>query len=435
MTGNARGNWNIRPFLLLGYAGLFFLVFGLGAWGAATKISGAIIAPGAIEVEGNRQVVQHLSGGVISAIEARDGDSVEEGQILVRLEGSQLSAELGIVEGQWFEILARKSRLSAERDGLEEIVFDAELVERAEIAPDLADLMAAQRQQFESRQKLREEESSQLGERKIQITNQIAGLESLQAANAQQIDLLTQEIASQEELLRQGLTQMTRVLTPQRELARLRGTDGQVEATIAENRGRIAEIEIERVRLVSELREEAIGELRDLEFREIELRERRRSLLDQIDRLELRAPVAGIVYGSTADTLRGVIRPAEPVMYIVPKDIPLIVRTRVEAIHIDQVFIGQHATLRFSAFDMRTTPEVDGHVTALSADVFEDQNTGMRYYRADIQVDPGMQEKLGNKILLPGMPVEAFVTTAERSPLRHFVKPFTDYFNRAFREG
>lgn len=435
MTGNARGNWNIRPFLLLGYAGLFFLVFGLGAWGAATKISGAIIAPGAIEVEGNRQVVQHLSGGVISAIEARDGDSVEEGQILVRLEGSQLSAELGIVEGQWFEILARKSRLSAERDGLEEIVFDAELVERAEIAPDLADLMAAQRQQFESRQKLREEESSQLGERKIQITNQIAGLESLQAANGQQIDLLTQEIASQEELLRQGLTQMTRVLTPQRELARLRGTDGQVEATIAENRGRIAEIEIERVRLVSELREEAIGELRDLEFREIELRERRRSLLDQIDRLELRAPVAGIVYGSTADTLRGVIRPAEPVMYIVPKDIPLIVRTRVEAIHIDQVFIGQHATLRFSAFDMRTTPEVDGHVTALSADVFEDQNTGMRYYRADIQVDPGMQEMLGNKILLPGMPVEAFVTTAERSPLSHFVKPFTDYFNRAFREG
>ncbi len=435
MNNPARGNWNIRPFLLLGYAGLFFLIFGIGAWGAATRISGAIIAPGAIEVEGNRQVVQHLSGGVISAIEARDGDSVEEGQVLVRLEGSQLSAELGIVEGQWFEILARKSRLSAERDGLEEIVFDPELVERAEASPELADLMAAQRLQFESRLKLREEESSQLGERKVQIANQITGLEALQAANSTQIELLTQEIESQEELLRQGLTQMTRVLTPQRELARLRGTEGQVEATIAENRGRIAEIEIERVRLVSELREEAIAELRDLEFREIELRERRRSLLDQIDRLELRAPVAGIVYGSTADTLRGVIRPAEPVMYIVPKDIPLIVRTRVESIHIDQVYIGQHATLRFSAFDMRTTPEVDGHVTALSADVFEDPNTGMRYYRADIQVDPGMQEKLGNKILLPGMPVEAYVTTAERSPLSHFVKPFTDYFNRAFREG
>ena len=435
MTDTGRRNWNIRPFLLLGYGALFFLVFGIGAWGAATKISGAIIAPGAIEVEGNRQVVQHLSGGVIAAIEARDGDSVEEGQVLVRLEGSQIRAELGIVEGQFFEILARKSRLSAERDGLEEIVFYPELIERAAVSPDLQELMAAQQQQFESRQQLREEESSQLEERKVQISNQIAGLESLQSANSLQIDLLSREIENQEQLLSQGLTQMTRVLTPQRELARLRGTEGQVEATIAENRGRIAEIEIERVRLVSELREEAISELRDLEFREIELRERRRSLLDQIDRLELRAPVAGIVYGSTADTLRGVIRPAEPVMYIVPKDIPLIVRTRVEAIHIDQVYIGQHATLRFSAFDMRTTPEVDGHVTALSADVFEDQNTGMRYYRADIQVDPGMQEKLGDKILLPGMPVEAYVTTAERSPLSHFVKPFTDYFNRAFREG
>ncbi len=435
MTDTGRSNWNIRPFLLLGYGALFFLVFGIGAWGAATKISGAIIAPGAIEVEGNRQVVQHLSGGVIAAIEARDGDSVEEGQVLVRLEGSQIRAELGIVEGQFFEILARKSRLSAERDGLEEIVFYPELIERAAVSPDLQELMAAQQQQFESRQQLREEESSQLEERKVQISNQIAGLDSLQSANSLQIDLLSREIENQEQLLSQGLTQMTRVLTPQRELARLRGTEGQVEATIAENRGRIAEIEIERVRLVSELREEAISELRDLEFREIELRERRRSLLDQIDRLELRAPVAGIVYGSTADTLRGVIRPAEPVMYIVPKDIPLIVRTRVEAIHIDQVYIGQHATLRFSAFDMRTTPEVDGHVTALSADVFEDQNTGMRYYRADIQVDPGMQEKLGDKILLPGMPVEAYVTTAERSPLSHFVKPFTDYFNRAFREG
>lgn len=430
-----RNRWNIRPFLIMGYTGLFVLVFGIGAWAAVTRISGAIIAPGAIEVEGNRQVVQHLSGGVIDAIEARDGDAVEEGQVLVRLEGSQIRAELGIVEGQFFEILARKSRLSAERDGLEEVVFYPELVERAETSPDLAELMAAQHQQFESRQQLREEESSQLEERKVQIVNQIAGLESLQAANGQQIELLSREIASQEQLLSQGLTQMTRVLTPQRELARLRGTEGQVEATIAENRGRIAEIEIERVRLVSELREEAISELRDLEYREIELRERRRSLLDQIERLELRAPVAGIVYGSTADTLRGVIRPAEPVMYIVPRDIPLIVRTRIESIHVDQVHVGQHATLRFSAFDMRSTPEVDGHVTALSADVFEDPNTGMRYYRADIQVDAGMQEKLGDKILLPGMPVEAFITTATRSPLSHFVKPMADYFNRAFREG
>jgi HlyD family secretion protein len=345
-------------------------------------------------------------------------------------------SELGIVEGQWYEILARKSRLSAERDGLDAITFDPELVARAGERPELATLIDAQTQQFEARRKLQDEESQQIGEQQQQIAKQIDGLISLQDATDSQIDLLVREIEGQEALLAQGLTQITRVLTPQRELARLRGAAGQVEASVAESRGKIAELEIERVRLVSETREEAIAELRDLEFREIELRERRHSLLDQIEKLDLRAPVSGVVYGSTADTLRGVIRPAEPVMYIVPRDTPLVVRTKIEPIHIDQVYVGQEATLHFSAFDRRTTPEVSGHVIAVSADAIEDQQRGIRYYRADIELDDGMKAKLGDKIvILPGMPVEAFISTEERSPLSFFVKPMTDYFNRAFREG
>jgi HlyD family secretion protein len=295
--------------------------------------------------------------------------------------------------------------------------------------------MAAQTQQFEARRKLQAEEAQQLGEQQQQIAKQIDGLLALQEATEEQIELLAREIQGQEELLAQGLTQITRVLTPQRELARLRGSAGQVEATIAENRGKIAEIEIERVRLDSETREEAIAELRDLEFREIELRERRHTLLDEVEKLDLRAPVSGVVYGSTADTLRGVITAADPVMYIVPKDTPLVVRTRIEPIHIDQVHLDQGATLRFSAFDMRTTPEVDGRVTAVSADAIEDPQTGMRYYRADILLDEGMGDKLGGKTILPGMPVEAYIRTEDRSPLSFFVKPMSDYFNRAFREG
>jgi HlyD family secretion protein len=208
-----------------------------------------------------------------------------------------------------------------------------------------------------------------------------------------------------------------------------------VEASIAESRGRIAEIEIERVRLVSELREAAIDELRELEYREIELRERRRSLLDRIDHLELRAPVSGIVYGSAADTLRGVIRAAEPVMYIVPGDTALIARTRIEPIHIDQVHVGQDAVLRFSAFDMRSTPEVPGTVTAVSADAIEDTQQGVRFYRVDIELQADMLAGLGDRRVLPGMPVEAYIRTEERSPLSFFVKPLADYFNRAFREG
>jgi HlyD family secretion protein len=435
MSTDETGRWNLRGFLLTGYIALFILVFGIGAWAAVTRISGAIVAAGAVEVEGNRQVVQHPIGGVIEAINARDGDEVKVGDVLIRLEGQSVISELGIVEGQWFEILARKSRLSAERDGLDAIEFEPELVERAATAPEMTVLMEAQKQQFEARRKLQTEEEQQLGEQQQQIAKQIEGLIALSDATETQIELLTREIEGQEELLAQGLTQITRVLTPQRELARLRGAAGQTEATIAENRGKIAEIEIQRVRLDSQTREEAIAELRDLEFREIELRERRHTLLDDVEKLDLRAPVSGVVYGSTADTLRGVIIAAEPVMYVVPKDTPLVVRTRIEPVHIDQVHLGQAATLRFSAFDMRTTPEVQGHVTAVSADAIEDPQHGIRYYRADIILDEGMGEKLAGKTILPGMPVEAYISTEERSPLSFFVKPMADYFNRAFRES
>jgi HlyD family secretion protein len=427
--------WRLRRFLILGYVTFVIFVGGVGAWAAVTRIAGAVVGSGSIEVEGNRQVIQHPTGGVIKAIHARDGDKVEAGDILVELDGEELIPELGIVEGQWFELLARKSRLAAERDGLEAIAFDPELVERAPGSPAIAQLIQAQQQQFDARRKLQEEEDSQLREQQTQIENQNVGLAAVRAATSSQIALLTREIEGQQTLLDQGLTQVTRVLTPRRELAGLEATLAQVDSSIAENKGKIAEIGIARVRLDSKAREEAIAELRDLEFREIELRERRTALIDQVARLDLRAPASGIVYGSTADTLRGVISPAEPVMYVVPNDASLIVRTRVDPIHIDQVHVGQEAVLRFSAFDQRTTPELTGHVTAVSADAFEDERMGMRYYKVEIALDDGMIEKLDHVTLVPGMPVESFIRTADRTALSYLVKPMTDYFSRAFRDG
>lgn len=429
-----RDRWRLRPLVLLGYLTLFLLVFGIGAWGAVSRISGAVVGAGALEVQGNRQVVQHPTGGVIKEINARDGTTVEAGDVLIELDGEDLRPELGTVEGQWFEMLARKSRLHAERDGRDAIAFDPELTSRAAEAPEIATLIAAQEQQFVARKKSRTEEESQLLEQQTQIGNQNDGLVALQAATRSQIDLLTREIDGQKTLFDKGLTEMTRLLTPQRELARLEGVAGQVEASIAENLGKIAEIEIQRVRLVSKAREDAIAELRELEFQEIETRERRRQILDRMARLYLRAPVAGTVYGSTADTVRAVIRPAEPVMYIVPKDTPLVVRTQIDTIHIDQVHVGQEAVLRFSAFDQRTTPELTGHVTDVSADAYADERTGHRYYKADIVIDPNELAKLDHVTLLPGMPVESFIRTADRSALSYFVKPMADYFTRAFRD-
>jgi HlyD family secretion protein len=434
ITAPRQDRWRMRPLLLLGYLTVFMLVFGFGAWAAVTRIAGAVVSTGTLEVEGKRQVVQHQTGGIVAEINARNGDEVKAGDVLVRLDGEDLGPELDTVEGQWLEILARKSRLDAERDGLTAITFNPELIRRQD-DPRIGDLMRAQLQQFEARRKLQADEAAQLNEQQIQIAKQNEGLDALGRSTRDQIDLISREIGAQQTLMDQGLTQMTRLLTPQRELARLQGTAGQVKSSLAENRGKIAELEIELVRLTSKTREEAIAELRELEFREIELREKRRGLKEQISRLDLRAPSSGIVYGSTVDTLRGVVRAAEPVMYVVPKGAPIIIKARVDTIHIDQVHVGQEAVMRFSAFDSRTTPEVFGHVTSVSADAYQDERLGQHYYEAVVSLDPGQLDRLDHVELLPGMPVEAFIRTADRSALSYLVKPMSDYFTRAFREG
>jgi HlyD family secretion protein len=434
MSNLADGRWPAGRYLATGFLALLLLVGGIGGWSAFAQISGAVVASGTLEVQSNRQIVQHSTGGVVEAILARDGDRVEEGAVLVRFEGDKLRSELAVVEGQYFEILARKNRLAAERDGLAAVVFDPELLEAAEEMPETAALLAAQVQQFETHRDALGEEKAALRERLGQIGRQIDGMAAQRDATIRQADLLRQEIATQETLFAQGLARQAQLLTPQRELARLEGDQGEIEAATAENRARIAEIEIEILRLSTERRTAAIAELRDLEYREIELRERRTSLREEVARLELRAPVSGVVYGSTADTLRAVVRAAEPIMFIVPEATPLIVRARIEPIHIDQVGAGQPAVLRFAAFNARTTPEVVGEVVRVSADVIQDERTGERYYRTEIMLDEAAKDALADLSLLPGMPVEAFIRTEERSPISYLVRPFADYFYRAFRE-
>jgi len=431
---DAGADWPVRRFLWVGFAALAFLVIGVGGWSVFTTISGAVIASGEVEVKGNRQVVQHPSGGVVIDILARDGDAVAAGDVLLRLEGDALDAELEIVEGQLFEILAQQNRLAAQRDGADAIAFNPELLERSRETPDLAELIVAQNAQFTARRDAVLKELEQLDERARQVENQLEGLQAQNVATEDQIVYTEEELASAESLLNQGLIQMARVMETRRDMAQLSGARGQIAAQMAENRARLAEIEIEKLKLVNAEHEEAIAALRDLEYRGIELRARRRALQEDIDRLDVRAPVSGVVYGSTADTLRGVIRSAEPILYIVPQDVDLIVRARVPADKIDQVAVGQEAVLRFSAFDSRTTPEIDGTVGAVSADVFTDEVTGAPFYRVDINLLEEAQAALAGRELVPGMPVEAFIATTERSPLSYFTKPFTDYFSRAFRE-
>jgi len=426
--------WSARSPIILGVVTIGLLFGGFGGWAATAKITGAVIAGGQIEVDQNRQVVQHPDGGVVTEILVTEGDTVREGDLLIRLDPETLQSDLSVVEGQLFEMLARRARYEAERDGATELKFDPILTELN--SPVVAELMDGQTRLFAARNESAESARAQLQKRSAQISAQIDGLRAQQAAVDTQMGLIAKELEDQQSLLDRGLAQATRVMALQRESASLVGTAGELAASVAQAEGRITELDLQILGIDTTRREEAITTLRDLQYNELELRERRRALVTRLDRLDIRAPVSGIVYGLQVFAQRSVIRPADPVLYLVPQDRPLVIATQIQTRDIDQVFIGQQVALRFSAFDQRRTPELFGHVTKVSADAFQDQNTRVSFYRAEIKLDDGESARLPTGMtLIPGMPVEAFIRTEERSPLDYFLKPVADFFAKAFRES
>ncbi|MBO9431063.1 HlyD family type I secretion periplasmic adaptor subunit [Sulfitobacter sp. R18_1] len=435
---NARDDkrWSAKRPLILGFIGLFLLFGGFGTWAVTSQIAGAVVASGRIEVDRNRQIVQHETGGVVADILVDEGDNVAAGDVLLRLDAEQLTSQLAIVEGQLYELMARRGRLEAQRDEVETVTFDEELLTAGATNPDVQELVDGQRNLFDARRVSVAQELEQLGKRRAQINAQIRGVDAQEAALSRQLELIEEELANQQSLLDRGLTQASAVLTLMREQARLRGQIGELSAQKAQSQERVTEIDIERLKLRSAGREEAITQLRDLRYRELEMAEQRRALRAEIDRLDIRAPVSGVIYGMQVQTPRSVVRAAEPLMYLVPQDRPLIIASQVQTIHIDQVAVGQEVNLRLSALNQRTTPELVGKVLQVSADSIEDDATGQSYYRAEIALNPGETDKLEEgTILLPGMPVEAFIRTGERSPMAYLLKPMADYFARAFRES
>jgi len=421
--------------LTLGFLALFLLVGGVGYWSVRVEIAGAVISSGMIRVESNRQVVQHPTGGVVGKINVKEGDVIEAGDVLVRLDDVNLRSELSILESQLFEIMARKGRLVAERDGADRPVFEPAFEPLDLPESEQKKLIDGQLRLFQARRDSLEKEAEQLAERTVQIGSQVSGTEAQLEAYKIQVGLVRQELKDQQALLEKGLTRAAQITTLQRKEASLLGDIGNLQASIAQFAGMITEIEVQILKLQVTRREEAITTLRDLQFREIELVERRLSTLATMSRLDIKAPVSGVVYGNQVFALQSVIQPADPIMYIIPQNSSLVINARIEAIHIDQISVGQEAALRFSAFDQRTTPEVIGHVTKVSPDVFQDENTGVGYYQVELLPDDGEIAKLGDIRLLPGMPVEAYIRTEPRTPLQYLVKPLTDYFNKAFRES
>lgn len=429
-----RKRWSAGLPLTIGFTAIALMIGGLGAWSIGTQIAGAVVARGVVEVEAERQVVQHPDGGVVGEIMARDGDRVDRGDVLVRLDDTFILSELSTVEAQLLEIHARRARLRAERDAAEVLEIPEAPDYRTMNAARVVEQFEGQVSLFAARRTSLKQELEQLGEQRVQIDKQVEGSEAQLAALDRQLEIVSSERENLEGLLAQGLVQANRVLELLREEARLQGEIGALTAGVAEARTRQSELAIQALRLTDGRREEAITELRDLQFSEIELLERQVSLLEQLNRLDVRAPLAGTVFDSQVLALGSVIRPADPMMYIVPGDQPLQVSARIDPIDVDQVFPGQPVSLMFTTFSRRTTPEVAGKLVRVSADAVTDQATGETYYEAVVAPDPAALEALPDLTLLPGMPVEAFLKTEDRTPLAYLTHPLTVYFTRAFRE-
>ncbi|WP_435257609.1 HlyD family type I secretion periplasmic adaptor subunit [Thioclava sp. FR2] len=423
-----------RKALFLGYTTLAVLVGGFGLWSVTTTISGAIVAPGRIEVEQHRQIVQHPDGGVVAEILVSEGSSVQAGDILLKLDGTLLESERAIIAGQLSEVQARRARLEAERDNLTEMVVPKTLLDVAATDPEVAEQVEGQRRLFTARLETQARTTEQLEKRKAQTLSQIDGIDAQSKALSEQLDLIGQELADQRALLEKGLAQAPRVLALEREASRLSGQVGELSASRAQAEGRITEIELEILRLGAARREEASTQLRDIGANELQLVQKLRALTEQIARLDIRAPASGSVLGLQVTTPRAVLRPADPVAFIIPQDRPLIITTQIAPIHVDEVFVGQDVRLTFSAFSSRTTPELHGTVALVSADALTDNATNATYYRAEISLSANEAARLGQQ-LLPGMPVEAYIQTDARTPMAYLIKPFTDYFVRAFRES
>ncbi|MHA6262909.1 HlyD family type I secretion periplasmic adaptor subunit [Arenibacterium sp. CAU 1754] len=427
--------WTGNVPLYAGITALIALVAGLGLWSILAEISGAVVASGMVQVESNRQVVQHPEGGVVGAIEVEKSQSVKKGDVLIRLDGRRIRSELAITESQLHEIATRKTRLMAERDGAEALRFDQELILHARRNPESAQIVAGEMVLFNARRAALFQEVTLLEEQNSQIENRIEGITAQMDAIQLQRDLVEKELSYQQQLLAEQLTQASLVNELMRNEADLQGRAGQLEAEIAELRGKIAGNNIAILQLQTRRREEAVTTLRDLQFREIELNERRIDLRETLSRLDVRAPVDGIVYDLQVFAIQSVVQPAEPLMYIIPQDQPLIVSARIEAINVDEVYVGQEAVLILPAFDQREVPELRGRISSISADVITDEITGAGYYEAEIILDPGELDKLQGETLVPGMPVEAFLQTGNRTPLTYLIAPFTSFFNKSFREN
>jgi HlyD family secretion protein len=425
--------FSLRRCFLAGVSVIALFGGSMGLWAATSPMAGAVVASGQFVVDSNVKKIQHQTGGIVSVLPVREGDHVKAGDLVLQLDETVTKANLQVIVKQLDELMARQSRLEAERDQKSTMTLLPELKAREDI-PEVAKSIADERRLLEIRRSQRDGQRQQLLKRVEQLKEEISGVVAQTESRKLQIKFLEQELTGVRDLFKRNLVPITRLMPLEREAANMLGQQGQLVASKAQTEGKIAEMGLQMLQLDIDMQTEVSKELREIQAKTAELSERRIAADDQLKRVDIRSPIEGFVHQLNVHTVGGVITPAEPAMLIVPFNEELFIEARIMPTDIDQLYVGQKAVIKVQAGNQRITPEIAGTVSRVAADATREQQTGLVYYTVRITTSQSERAKLGDLRVISGMQAETFLQTAERTPFQYIMKPLTDQFNRAFRE-
>ena len=425
-------NTSTKKPIAIGMGIIAVFVVGILIWGGTAPMASAIIASGQLKVDSNRKQIQHLDGGIVTAVLAKDGQVVKAGEDLVILDPVQAEASLGIVEGALYAAQLQKLRLQAERDGLNKPDFSQ--YEKG-MTGEQASLIDAQYSLFDIRRSVQTSQQEILNQQIANLKTQIEGYASQRKSTQKQITISKDELENLRDLKKRGLVGNERVLELERNLAQLEGRDGELLSLTAGGMSSIDERRLELIRVQRSFNEQVLAELQEIESQIMDLQERTNAASHTLSQMIVRAPVDGTVVGLNVHTIGGVIVPGQLLMEIVPADDKLIIEGQVLPTDVDDVIIGLNARVKLSGLQQRTTPEIAGVVNYVSADSFTDERTGQAYFLVRVSVSAQELEKLQQDELGPGMPAEVFIQTGERTAFEYLMQPITDTIDRAWRES
>lgn len=417
------------------------LVLGLGGWAFTAKLSSAVIAPATVIVEGDVKKVQHLRGGIVSQVFAAENMHVNAGQVLIRLDGTSALANLSIDENTLAQLYVRQARLNAEAKDASDFDASGNLAKLLIMQGPDADQVAVQaavtgteRKLFFSRKSGLESSRRQLESRQTQMKEQIKGiLAQISAANSA-LTLIDEQLQSMQSLYKKQQETIGHLNSLKRQRTDIESSLGEKVAAKAEAEGKYAEIGLRIVQLDEDRRSEISKDLSDVEAKISEYEQRRIAQLDELNRLDVTAPLSGHIHELAVHTVNGVIEAGATLMLIVPDDEKLILDAKVSPNDIDQIHPGQEVDVRFSAFDQRTTPDIQATIDSISPDVVVDQRTGSTYYQVRVRPLAESLAKLKDLQLSAGMPAETFFKISERTAISYLAKPLTDQMKHVFRE-